>query len=142
MQRALDLATQAALLEEVPVGCVVVVGDVIVGEAYNRRELDDDPTAHAEILALRRAAAHLGRWRLHDATLYVTLEPCSMCAGALVNARVKRLVYGAADPKAGAVETLYRIVQDARLNHQVEVDGGLFAEQASQQLRGFFRRKR
>jgi tRNA(adenine34) deaminase len=142
MARALALAERAADLDEVPVGAVVVVDGVVVGEGYNRREQDRDPLAHAEILAIRDAAGRLGRWRLHDATLYVTLEPCPMCAGALVNARVARLVYGAPDPKAGAVRSLYRIVDDPRLNHRAEVTPGVAAEAAAAQLRGFFRRKR
>ncbi|MBX2813933.1 MAG: tRNA adenosine(34) deaminase TadA [Myxococcales bacterium] len=142
MQRALDLAARAASLGEVPVGALVVVRNTIIAEAFNRRELDHDPVGHAEVIALRKAAHRLRRWRLVSATLYVTLEPCPMCAGALVNARVDRLVYGASDPKAGAVESLYEITTDPRLNHQVKIQGGVLAKQASEQLRSFFRHRR
>lgn len=142
MRRALELAAAAAAVDEVPVGAVVVVEGRIVAEAHNRRELDADPFGHAELLAMRRAAEHLGRWRLSDATVYVTLEPCPMCAGALVNARVGRVVYAAADPKAGAVRSLYAIADDSRLNHRAEVEAGLMAEEAGSLLREFFRAKR
>lgn len=142
MRRALDLADEAARHDEVPVGAVIVVGGAIVGEGFNRRELDRDPLAHAEILALRAAARRLDRWRLHDATLYVTLEPCPMCAGALVNARVRRLVYGASDPKAGAIRSLYRLLEDPRLNHRAEVLAGVLETEAGDRLRSFFREKR
>lgn len=142
MRRALDLAAHAASLGEVPVGAVVVVQDTIIAEAFNRREMDRNPIAHAEMLALQDAARTLGRWRLSDATLYVTLEPCAMCAGSLVNARVRRLVYGAEDPKAGAVNSLYSIPSDPRLNHRVEVERGLLADAASELLKNFFRKRR
>lgn len=142
MQRALDLAARAASLGEVPVGALVVVGRTVIAEAFNRREMDHDPVAHAEVIALKKAAHRLRRWRMFDATLYVTLEPCPMCAGALVNARVQRLVYGATDPKAGAVESLYQIVTDPRLNHRIDIEGGVLAEQAAEQLRAFFRHRR
>ncbi len=142
MRRALELAAAAAALGEVPVGAVLVVDGVVLGEGHNRRERDRDPLGHAELLALRAAAARLGRWRLGDATLYVTLEPCPMCAGALVNARIRRLVYGADDPKAGAVRSLYRIADDARLNHRIDVEAGVEAEASSALLRAFFRARR
>lgn len=142
MARALTLAEEAAAQGEVPVGAVVVVEGVIVGEGANRREADRDPVAHAEILAIRSASRHLGRWRLHDATLYVTLEPCPMCAGALVNARVKRVVYGASDPKAGAARSLFEILDDPRLNHRAEIHGGVEADAAREQLQAFFRARR
>jgi tRNA(adenine34) deaminase len=121
---------------------VAVVAGAVVASAHNERELTADPTAHAEILALRRAAAHLGRWRLNDVTLYVTLEPCCMCAGALVAARVGRLVYGAADLKAGAAFSLYNIVQDPRLNHESEVTTGILGEECGAMIQDFFLTKR
>jgi tRNA(adenine34) deaminase len=124
MQEALAEADAAAAHSDVPIGAVVVRNGTVIGRGHNRREVDQDPTAHAEVLALRQAAATLGRWRLDGCTLYVTLEPCTMCAGALVLARIDRLVYGADDPKAGAVGALYDIPRDPRLNHLVEVCGG------------------
>jgi tRNA(adenine34) deaminase len=138
MRRALAAAVDAAGRGEVPVGAVVVLGDEVVAVAHNERETAADPTAHAEVLALRRAAAARGSWRLNDADLYVTMEPCPMCAGALVNARVRRLYFGCDDPKAGAVRTLYTLLDDRRLNHRVEVVPGLLAGEASALLRGFF----
>ena len=144
MRMALDEAHAAALEDEVPIGCVVVNDATgrIVGRGYNRRETDSDPTAHAEILAMREAGRTLGHWRLVDCTLVVTLEPCPMCAGAIVNARVPRLVYGCDDPKAGAVKTLYEVCSDSRLNHQVDVAGGILADEGAQLLRNFFREHR
>jgi tRNA(adenine34) deaminase len=142
MRRALAAAEEAARCGEVPVGAVVVVRDEVVAVAHNERETRLDPTAHAEIVALRRAAAALGSWRLVDAELFVTMEPCPMCAGALVNARLRRLVYGCDDPKAGAVRTLYRLVDDARLNHRVEVAPGVLADESAALLRAFFSRLR
>jgi tRNA(adenine34) deaminase len=142
MRRALAAAEEAARKGEVPVGAVVVVRDEVVAVAHNERETLNDPTAHAEIVALRRAAAALGGWRLVDAELYVTMEPCPMCAGALVNARLRRLVYGCDDPKAGAVRTLYRLVDDARLNHRVEVVPNVLAAESAALLRAFFSRLR
>ena len=130
MSEAIALAREASALGEVPIGCVIVhdpSGNVI-GRGYNRREIDRDPTAHAEILAMREAGKALGHWRLVDCTLVVTLEPCPMCAGAIVNARVPRLVYGCDDPKAGAVRTLYQVCTDARLNHRVDVTAGVLAD--------------
>jgi tRNA(adenine34) deaminase len=142
MRRALAEAEAAAGRGEVPVGAVVVVRGEIVAIAHNERETASDPTAHAEILALRRAAAALGSWRLVDAELFVTMEPCPMCAGALVNARIRRLYFGCDDPKAGAVRTLYSLVDDPRLNHRVEVVPGVLAAEGAALLRGFFSRLR
>ncbi len=142
MQRALDLARRAAAWGDVPVGAVVVRDGRIVGEGANVRERDADPTGHAEIVALREACRTAGRWRVDGATLYVTLEPCPMCAGALVAARLARVVYGATDPKGGAVRTLYRICDDERLNHRLEVAGGVLAEPCGAILSDFFRRAR
>ena len=137
MNVALEEARAAAAAGDVPVGAVIIQDGSIVGRGRNRRELDGDPTAHAEIVALRDAARSLGRWRV-EATLYVTQEPCPMCAGALVNARVARLVYGCTNPKAGAVRTLFTIVDDPRLNHRVEVVGGVLADECAAVLQQFF----
>ena len=142
LREALLLADEAAAVGEVPVGCVVVVDGAVVGRGRNRREQDRDPLAHAEVLALRAASSALGRWRLAGATLYVTLEPCFMCAGALVNARVDRVVFGAFDPKAGAVGSLADVCRDARLNHRLVVHGGVLAEECGDVLRRFFRARR
>lgn len=135
---ALREAERAASLGEVPVGAVVVRDGEVVGRGYNRRETDGDPLAHAEMIALREVAHATSGWRLLGCTLYVTLEPCAMCAGALVAARVERLVYGASDPKGGFCGTLGNLVQDPRLNHRVEVVGGVLEEECSALLRGFF----
>jgi len=137
MTLALEEARAAAAAGDVPVGAIVVADGHIIGRGRNRRELDHDPTAHAEINALRDAAKALGMWRV-EATLFVTQEPCPMCAGAIVNARVKRLVFGCTNPKAGAVETLYTIVTDPRLNHRVEVRGGVLATECAAELSQFF----
>ena len=144
MREALALAAHAASIGEVPIGCVVVddLTGQVLGRGYNRREADHDPTAHAEILALREAAHARGHWRLTDCTLLVTLEPCPMCAGAIVNARIGRLVYGCDDPKAGAVRTLYQICEDPKLNHRVTVTAGILAEDCAELLRAFFRAQR
>ena len=142
MEEALREAEKALVLDEVPIGAVVVYQGVVYARGYNQRESLGDPTAHAEILALRAAAARRGSWRLHGMTLYVTLEPCPMCAGALVNARLDRLVFGAFDPKAGAAGSLLNIVNDERLNHRLAVTGGVLAEPAGRLLTDFFRRKR
>jgi tRNA(adenine34) deaminase len=142
MREALEQARRALECDDVPVGAVVVRGGRIVGRGYNQREKLQDPTAHAEMIALTAAAADVGHWRLEDCTLYVTLEPCPMCAGALVLARVARLVYGATDPKGGACGSLYTLTQDARLNHRVETLGGVLAEDCAELLRAFFRRRR
>jgi tRNA(adenine34) deaminase len=139
MREALREAEAAADVGDVPVGAVVVdAAGVLLAVGRNGREVDHDPTGHAEIYALRRAAAALGHWRLEGATLYVTLEPCPMCAGALVNARIARVVYGCADPKAGAVDTLFTIGQDARLNHRFVVERGVLGDACSGVLRAFF----
>ncbi len=142
MRQALATAGEAALRGEVPVGAIVVVRGEVVAVAHNERETGNDPTAHAEVVALRRAAAALGSWRLTDAELYVTMEPCPMCAGALVNARLRHLVYGCDDPKAGAVRTLYRLLDDPRLNHRVEVTAGVLAAESAALLKSFFSRLR
>jgi tRNA(adenine34) deaminase len=143
MREALSLAATAAARDETPIGCVVLnAAGSIIGQGHNRRETDTDPTAHAEIIALRQAARAAGSWRLTDATVVVTLEPCPMCAGAIVNARVARLVFGAADPKAGAVRTLYQLCDDARLNHRVIVASGILAEECGRMLQDFFKAKR
>jgi tRNA(adenine34) deaminase len=142
MQRALRLAEQAAAADEAPVGCVIVHSGRVVGEAGNERERLRDPTAHAEMLALTQAAAALGSWRLEGCTLYVTLEPCPMCAGAIVQARVPRVVYGATDPKAGAVNSLYRLLDDPRLNHRAAVTAGVLAAECGAVLTRFFQAKR
>ena len=138
MELALHEARRAADLGEVPVGAVVVRGERVLGRGFNRRESAGDPLAHAELLAIRQAAAEVDGWRLIDCTMYVTLEPCAMCAGALVNSRVERLVYGARDPKAGYCGSLGDIVRDPRLNHRLEVRAGVLAEVCSQALRDFF----
>lgn len=142
MQEALQLAAEAAKLGEVPVGALVVHEGQIVAKAFNRRETDRNPTAHAEILAINEASQKLGRWRLSGCTLYVTLEPCVMCAGALVQARVDRVVYGAADPKAGGVESVYTVLSDQRLNHRPHLQGGVLQAECSQILSAFFRQRR
>ena len=142
MTVALDEARAATAHGDVPIGAVVVRDGAVIARRHNERELSGDPTAHAEVLALRDAAAVVGHWRLLDCTLYVTLEPCPMCAGAIVNARIPRLVYGCDDPKAGAVRTMYRICEDARLNHRVAVTTGVLAEPCGRILTEFFQRKR
>lgn len=146
MRRALAEARRAAEVGEVPIGAVIVRGTEVIGRGHNRREVDGDPVAHAEMLAVRRAAARQpDGWRLTGTTMYVTLEPCAMCAGALVLARVERLVYGAADPKAGFCGSLGDLVRDPRLNHRLEVTAGVLEEECSTLLKGFFaelRRKR
>jgi tRNA(adenine34) deaminase len=142
MEIALAEAGMAELHDDVPVGAVTLVDGRVVAARHNERELKDDPTAHAEMLALADTAAALGSWRLAGVTLVVTLEPCPMCAGGLVAARVKRVVFGAADTKAGACGTLYNLCTDPRLNHQVDVTAGVRADQASALLTGFFARRR
>src|SRR5262245_56510529 len=127
MTKALSLAKLAADLGEVPVGALVVINGEIVGQGYNRREMDNSVLAHAELMALKEASSKLGSWRLAKATVYSTLEPCIMCAGALVHARIEHLVYGAKDPKFGAIESLYQISQDKRLNHRFETTSGVLA---------------
>lgn len=138
MGQAIIEAKKALEYDEVPVGAVIVLNDEIIGRGFNRRETLNDPTAHAEMIAIREAARHLGSWRLTNAKLYVTLEPCPMCAGAIVNARIDSLIYGAVDPKSGAVSSLMNLVQDERLNHRVEVTAGICRETCSQMLKDFF----
>jgi tRNA(adenine34) deaminase len=144
MQAALEQARAALKLDEVPVGCVVlhIPSDQIISAQHNRRQTLADPTAHAEILALREAAKSRETWRLDDCALAVTLEPCAMCAGALVNARIARVIYGCADPKAGAVQTLFQICDDSRLNHQMQITSGILADECSRLLSDFFRAQR
>ena len=142
MEEALRLAREAAAAGEVPVGAVALCEGRVVGRGRNRREEARDPTAHAELLALQEAARTLGRWRLSGVTLFATLEPCAMCAGALVLARVDRLVFGASDPKAGAVGSLQDLSADPRLNHRFPVERGLLAEACGAVLRAFFRERR
>jgi tRNA(adenine34) deaminase len=142
MAEALALARKAGSEGEVPIGSVVVFEGRIVGRGRNARERLRDPTAHAEILALQEASRTLGRWRLTGATIYATLEPCPMCAGALVNARIDRLVYAVADPKAGAAGTLFDLPRDPRLNHQITVDSGVMAQECGAVLTDFFRARR
>ena len=142
MELALAEARKAAEIGEVPVGALVVRDDRILGLAHNRREIDGDPLAHAELIALRQAAERIEGWRLVGCTLYVTLEPCAMCAGALVNSRIETLVYGARDPKAGFCGSLADLVRDPRLNHRLEVREGVLADASSALLKTFFRRLR
>lgn len=142
MQFALDEAEDALKLDEVPIGAVVVINERIVGRGHNRVITEQDPTAHAEVVALRDAARTVENYRLTDATVYVTIEPCAMCAGALVQARVRRLVYGAKDDKAGAVASVFQICTDPRLNHQIEVRAGVLEEACRQMIQSFFRSKR
>jgi tRNA(adenine34) deaminase len=143
MRRALDLAATAPTTGDVPIGAVVVdAAGAVVGEGVNVRERDGDPTGHAEIVALRAAAERVGAWRLTGCTLVVTLEPCTMCAGATVLSRVDRLVFGAYDEKAGAVGSLWDVVRDRRLNHRPEVVGGVLEEECAELLRAFFRARR
>ena len=142
MRMALEEAEAAAAEGEVPIGAVVVCDGRVVARAHNRRETDADPSAHAEFSAMVAAARELGRWRLTGCTVYVTLEPCLMCAGLMVNARVDRCVYGAADPKGGAVGTLFDVSHDERLNHAFEVTPGVLADEAAELLRSFFRARR
>lgn len=142
MRDALRSARRAATHRDVPIGAVVVKDGVAVSRGRNRREADSDPTGHAEIVAIRRAARKLGSWRLEGCTLYVTLEPCAMCAGAIVLARLPRLVYGAADPKAGFVGSLGDLCRDRRLNHRVEVHPNVLGDECGELLRAFFREQR
>jgi tRNA(adenine34) deaminase len=142
MQQALRQASLAAAAGEVPVGAIIVHRERIIGAAANQREQLRDPTAHAEMLAITQAAAALNDWRLNQCVLYVTLEPCPMCAGAIVNSRIPLVVYGASDPKAGAVQSLYQILSDARLNHRCEIISGVLADPCGQLLTQFFRQQR
>ena len=142
MRQAIELAGGAAEHDDVPIGAVVVRGDEVIGAAGNERELHGDPTAHAELLALRDAAGRLGGWRIEDASIYVTLEPCSMCAGAIVLARIARVVYGARDPKAGAAGSVLDVLGEPALNHNPEVTGGVLAEECAALLSSFFGARR
>jgi len=142
MQQALTLAREAAKLGEVPVGAVAVLDGEVVGTGFNRREVDRNPLAHAEMLAMDAAARRIGAWRLSGVTLYVTLEPCAMCAGGLVQSRVTRLVFGASDPKAGAVGSLYNLVEEPRHNHRLQVTSGILADESRLLLKTFFGRLR
>jgi tRNA(adenine34) deaminase len=142
MRLAVEWALRAAAVDEAPVGAVVYRGDQVLAAAHNLRESVHDPVGHAEVLALREAARQIGDWRLNACSMAVTLEPCAMCAGAIVNARLGRLVYGAADPKAGAVESLYQICSDRRLNHRPAILSGLMAHECGAVLRDFFRQRR
>lgn len=142
MERAIRLAGRAAEAGEVPVGAVVYRGDEVLAEATNNRESARDPVGHAELIAIREAARRIDAWRLSECSLAVTLEPCPMCAGAIVNARIGRVLYGTTDPKAGACETLYRITADRRLNHRPQVFGGVLGDRCAELLREFFRRLR
>lgn len=142
MQRALVLARQGALQGEVPVGAVLVLNEEVIGEGYNYPISQQDPTAHAEMVALRAGAKKIGNYRILDATLFVTLEPCLMCAGAMVHARIKRLVYGAHDPKAGAIVSVAQTLDYPFLNHRVDYRGGLLAEECSEVLSQFFKERR
>ena len=142
MALAIEQARRALEYGDVPVGAVVTVGGEVVAAAYNRREADNDPTAHAEVLALREAGRVLGSWRLSEATVYITKEPCVMCAGALMSARVARVVYGAHDPKYGAAWSVFNILQDDRLNHRTEVTAGVLVDECMALLREFFESRR
>jgi tRNA(adenine34) deaminase len=142
MEEALLEAEKAYELDEVPIGAVVVKDGRIIGRGHNLRERDKDPTLHAEMIAIRQASAVLGGWRLMDCDLYVTIEPCPMCAGAIQQARIKRLVFGARDPKAGCAGSLYNLLEDPRFNHRVEVTEGIMEDQCSQIMKDYFKQKR
>ncbi|MBO4440758.1 tRNA adenosine(34) deaminase TadA [bacterium] len=139
MKEALALAGKAKAQGEVPVGAVVVFENRVIGKGYNKRESTNLPTSHAEVEAIVEASECLGSWRLEDCELYVTLEPCIMCSGVIIQSRIKRLIFGARDPKAGAVRSLYSLLEDSRLNHQVEIVEGILADESSALLSGFFR---
>ena len=142
MNKALNEAEKAFQKNEVPVGAVLVIDNKIIARSYNKKEASFDPTAHAEILALKAGARKIGNWRLSDATLYVTKEPCIMCAGAMVNARLFRLVYGCRDSKGGAAESLYKLLSDKRLNHRVKIVSGVMDKECAELLKRFFRVRR
>ena len=142
MREALEVARQGAAIGEVPVGAIIVKAGMVIARAHNRRERTKDPTAHAELIAIRAAASSIGDWRLIDTTLYVTLEPCPMCAGAIVLARIPRVVYAVSDPKAGAGGTLFNLLQDRRLNHRADVVHDVLAEESRHLLKSFFRNRR
>jgi tRNA(adenine34) deaminase len=142
MRLALDEAELARGHADVPIGALAILNGEIIGRGHNQRELDSDPTAHAEMIAIRQAAQHIGHWRLENVTLYCTLEPCAMCAGAMVLARLPRLVYATPDPKAGCAGSIMDIVRHDQLNHRVDVVAGLLADEAAEQIRSFFRQLR
>lgn len=142
MRLALEQAAHAAELGEVPIGSVVAYEGEVIASGYNRREIDEDPAGHAEFLAMKEASRKLGHWRLSGCTVYVTLEPCLMCAGLMQQSRIDRCVYGASDPKAGALGTLYRINEDERLNHRFEVEPGVLQEECAEMLKSFFAKLR
>lgn len=142
MRRALDLARHAEQAGEVPVGALVVLNDEVIGEGWNQPIVSHDPTAHAEMVAMRSAAARMKNYRLTGATLYVTLEPCAMCAGAMVHARIARVVYGTADPKAGAAGSVFNLLESTVLNHRAQVTGGVLADECGELLRKFFEARR
>jgi tRNA(adenine34) deaminase len=142
MKEALEEAKKAYELDEVPIGAVVVKDGKIIGRGHNLREREQDPTLHAEIIAIRQAAAELGSWRLTDCELYVTIEPCPMCAGAILQSRIPRVIYGARDPKAGCAGSLYNLLEDSRFNHRAEVVEGVLEEECAEIIRGYFRQKR
>lgn len=142
MQEAIDEAKKAEQIGEVPIGAVIVKNGEVIGRGHNRREIDNDPTAHAEMIAIREASERTGAWRLLECTLYVTLEPCPMCAGAIVQARVPVVVYGAPDPKAGCAGTLMNLLQEERFNHRVDVVDGVLREECGELLSEFFRNLR
>ncbi|MFA5627542.1 MAG: tRNA adenosine(34) deaminase TadA [Thiohalomonadaceae bacterium] len=142
MRKALELARRAEAEGEVPVGAVIVLAGQLIGEGWNRTIITHDPTAHAEIIAIRAAAGHVGNYRLVGAHLYVTLEPCAMCAGAMVHARIERVVYGAADPRTGAAGSVFNLLQTKHLNHQLEINSGVLAEECGDLLHEFFKERR
>ena len=142
MREAIKQAAKAEALEEVPIGCVIVHEGKIIARGYNRRNTDQNTTSHAEINAIRKASKKLGDWRLEECTIYITLEPCQMCSGAIVQARIPRCVIGAMNPKAGCAGSVLNILQDSRFNHQVEVESGVLQEECSSQLSAFFKRLR
>lgn len=142
IKKAIELAAQAEAQGEVPVGALLVKDNKIIGEGYNRSIIDSDPTAHAEIIALRDASQRIGNYRLSDTTLYVTLEPCLMCAGAMVHARINRLVYGASDPKSGVIQSCSHALEYEFLNHRIEVTSGVLEKECGEQLSGFFKARR
>jgi len=142
MQKALVLAKKAATQDEVPVGSILVVNNRIISKSFNKKEQWATPIGHAELLCIHRASQKLGRWRLSDATLYVTLEPCVMCSGVLIQSRIGRLVFGALDPKGGGIESLFKLAEDSRLNHRFEVKGGVLAEECGKILSDFFKNQR
>lgn len=142
LEKCIELASSSANTKDVPIAAIVVQDNRIVGQAFNRKEIDQNPIAHAEVLALQEASRNLNRWRLIDCTLYVSLEPCIMCTGAIVSSRVKRVVYATADSKAGAIESVYKVFEDNKLNHQPEITSGIKQEKASHLLKNFFSKLR